>query len=120
MTDAIKQKFLVLYLIPASVMADWAKTDPAIRQAEEKKMQEAWGKWMGAHAKMIISTEAGGKTKRVTASGVADVRNAMAAYTIVRADSHEAAATVFKDHPHFMMFPGEAIEVMECLSIPGM
>jgi hypothetical protein len=28
MTDATKQKFLVLYLIPASVMADWAKTDP--------------------------------------------------------------------------------------------
>ena len=44
----------------------------------------------------------------------------MAAYTIVRADSHEAAADVFKDHPHFMMFPGEAIEVMECLPIPGM
>ena len=44
----------------------------------------------------------------------------MAAYTIVRAASHEAAANVFKDHPHFTMFPGEAIEVMECLPIPDM
>ena len=44
MTDETKQKFLVLYLIPASVMADWAKTDPTIRQAEEQKMQAAWGK----------------------------------------------------------------------------
>ena len=42
MTDATKQKFLVLYLIPASVMADWAKTDPTIRQPEEQKMQAAW------------------------------------------------------------------------------
>jgi hypothetical protein len=45
MADAAKQKFLVLYLIPASVMADWAKTDPAIRQPEEQKMQAAWRKW---------------------------------------------------------------------------
>ena len=75
MTDAAKQKFLVLYLTPASVMADWTKTDPAIRQAEQQKMQAAWGKWMGEHAKMFISTEAGGKTKRVTASGVSDTRN---------------------------------------------
>jgi hypothetical protein len=44
MTEPAKQKFLVLYLIPASVMADWAKTDPTIRQPEEQKMQAAWGK----------------------------------------------------------------------------
>jgi hypothetical protein len=50
MTDAAKQKLLVLYLIPASVMADWAKTDPTTRQAEEQKMQAAWGKWMGPSA----------------------------------------------------------------------
>ncbi len=47
-------------------MEDWAKTDPAIRQPAEQKMQAAWGQWMSEHAKMIISTEAGGKTKRVT------------------------------------------------------
>src|SRR5258708_11857586 len=77
MTDATKQKFLVLFLIPASVMADWAKTDPTIRQAEEQKMQAAWGKWMGAHAKMIISTEPGGKSKRATASGGSDTKKAI-------------------------------------------
>ena len=27
MTDGTKQKFLVLYLIPTSVMEDWAKTE---------------------------------------------------------------------------------------------
>jgi predicted nuclease of restriction endonuclease-like (RecB) superfamily/CheY-like chemotaxis protein len=75
MTDATKEKFLVLYLIPSSVMADWAKTDPTIRQAEEQKLQVAWGKWMSENAKMIIRTEAGGKTKRVTESGVSDTKN---------------------------------------------
>jgi hypothetical protein len=37
----------------------------------------------------------------------------------VRADSHEAAARIFEGHPHFMIFPGDGIEVMECLPIPG-
>ena len=119
MTDAIKQKFLVLYLIPASVMADWAKTDPAIRQAEEKKMQEAWGKWMGAHAKMIISTEAGGKTKRVTAGGVSDARNDIILCSFVEAESHEAAAKAFEDHPH-LQIPQSSIEVMYVRPMGGM
>ena len=86
MADATKQKFLVLYLIPASVMADWAKTDPSTRQAEEQKMQAAWGKWMGEHAEMIISTEAGGKTKRVTASGVSDTKNDIILCSFVEAE----------------------------------
>jgi hypothetical protein len=111
MTDATKQKFLVLYLIPSSVMADWAKTDPATRKAEEQKMHAAWGKWMGEHAKMIISTEAGGKTKRVTASGVSDTKNDIILCSFVEAESHEAAAKAFENHPH-LQIPQSSIEVM--------
>jgi hypothetical protein len=92
MTSATKQKFLVLYLIPPSVMADWAKTDPAVRQPAEQKMQAEWGKWMSEHADMIVSTEAGGKTKRVTASGVSDTKNDIILCSFVEAESHDAAA----------------------------
>ena len=88
MTDATKQKVLVLYLIPASVMADWAKTDLTIREPEEQKMQAAWRKWMGEHGKMIISTESGGKTKRVTASGVSDTKNDIILCSFIEAESH--------------------------------
>jgi len=119
MTDATKQKFLVLYLIPASVMADWAKTDPATRQAEEQKMQAAWGKWMGEHAKMIISTEAGGKTKRVTASGVSDTKNDIILCSFVEAESHEAAAKAFENHPH-LQIPQSSIEIMYVRPMGGM
>jgi len=38
MTDAAKQKFLVLYLIPSSVMADWGEDrsrDTAGRRTED-------------------------------------------------------------------------------------
>ena len=111
MTESKMQKFLILYLVPASVMADWAKTDPAIRQAEEQKMMAAWGKWMSEHAEMIISTEAGGKTKRVTASGVSDTKNDIILCSFVEAESHEAAAKAFENHPH-LQIPQSSIEVM--------
>ena len=111
MIDAAKEKFLVLYLIPGSVMADWAKTDPTIRQAEEQKMQAAWGKWMGEHAKMIISSEAGGKTKRVTERGVSDTKNDIILCSFVEAESHEAAAKAFENHPH-LQIPQSSIEIM--------
>jgi hypothetical protein len=119
MAEATKQKFLVLYLIPASVMADWAKTDPATRQPEEQKMQAAWGKWMGEHANMIISTEAGGKTKRVTASGVSDTKNDIILCSFVEAESHDAAAKAFENHPH-LQIPQSSIEVMSVRPMSGM
>ena len=43
----------------------------------------------------------------------------MAAYTVVQAESHEAAAKLFLNHPHFTIFPGDGVEIMECLPIPG-
>jgi hypothetical protein len=60
-----------------------------------------------------------GKTKRVGANGIADVSNEMGAFTVVRAESHEAAAKMFENHPHFAIFPGEAVEVMPVLPIPA-
>jgi hypothetical protein len=111
MTDLKSKKFLVLYLAPASVLEDWAKTDPAIRQPAEQKMQAEWAKWMSEHAKMILSTEAGGKTKRVTASGVSDIKNDIMLYVFVEAESHEAAAKAFENHPH-LQIPQSSIEVM--------
>jgi hypothetical protein len=74
-------------------------------------MHAAWGKWMADHAEMIISTEAGGKTKRVTTSGVSDTRNDIALCSYVEAQSHEAAAKAFEDHPH-LQIPQSSIEVM--------
>ena len=42
----------------------------------------------------------------------------MAAFSIVQAESHEAAAKLFLNHPHFTIFPGDGVEIMECLPIP--
>ena len=42
----------------------------------------------------------------------------MTAWVVLRADSHEAAARLFEGHPHFTIFPGDGVEVMEVLPMP--
>ena len=58
-----------------------------------------------------------GKTKKVSSNGIEDISNAMGAFTLVNADSHEAAAKLFENHPRFKHFPGESIEVTPVLPI---
>ncbi len=72
MTSPDSKKFIVMYLIPTAVMDDWKKIDPEKRKADEEKLMGEWSAWTKDHAKMILDTNAGGKTKLVTASGVSD------------------------------------------------
>jgi hypothetical protein len=41
----------------------------------------------------------------------------MSAYTVVRAESHDAAGKLFERHPRFTIFPGDSVEVMPVLPI---
>jgi hypothetical protein len=43
MVTSTLKKFLVLYLVPADVLADWAKTDPATRKAAEQRCKATGG-----------------------------------------------------------------------------
>jgi len=114
------KKFLVTYLAPASVIAEWKKTDPDTRKVAEEKMQAQWKKWMIDHAKVFADVGAGvGKTKAVTSNGTSDTRNDIMLYSIVEAESHEAAGKTFEDHPH-LQIPQSCIEIMEIHPLPGM
>ncbi|WP_372785219.1 hypothetical protein [Phenylobacterium sp.] len=106
--------FLAVYTgSPSGAPAD---LDPATMA----KGMAAWGGWMQDHAAAVVDTGGPlGKTKRVSPSGVADIRNQMSGYVVVRAESHEAAAKLFEGHPHFSIFPGDGVEIMEVLPIPG-
>jgi hypothetical protein len=70
-------------------------------------------------ASVVVQGGPLGKTKRTDAQGVSNIKNSMVGYVVVQAESHEAAAKMFENHPHFTIFPGEAVEIMECLPIPG-
>ena len=80
----------------------------------------AWHKWMNDHAAAVVTMGGPlGKTKKIGPDGISDTRNRMTGYIIVQADSHEAAAKMFEGHPHFTIFPGDSVEVMECLPVPA-
>jgi hypothetical protein len=100
--------------------AEWDRLDPQARAARQQQGIAAWTKWGEAHAGAIVDDGSPlGKTKRASAEGITDTRNAITGYTIVEAESHEAAARMFADHPHFAIFPGDSVEIMECLPIPS-
>jgi len=114
------KNFLAVYLGSAAGMDAWKKMDEEQRKPKEAAGIQAWHAWVHANAQAIVDPGGPlGKTKRVSKQGIADVRNEMGAYTVVQAESHEAAAKLFENHPHFTIFPGDAIEVMERLPIPG-
>ena len=81
----------------------------------------AWHKWMADHATSVVTAGGPlGKTKKIGKDGITDIRNRMSGYIVVQAESHEAAAKLFEGHPHFSIFPGDSVEVMECLPIPSL
>jgi hypothetical protein len=100
--------------------AAWEALSEADRRAKEQEGMAAWKAWVEKHHAAIVSMGGPlGKTKKVTQRGIDDTSNHMAAFTVVRADSHEAAAILFDKHPHFAIFPGDSVEIMPVLAIPG-
>ena len=101
--------------------AEWDALGENERRAREAAGIEAWMTWGATHGAAVVF-EGGplGKTLRTSRDGVTPIRNALAGYVVVEAESHEAAARMFEGHPHFAIFPGEAVEIMEVLPIPGM
>lgn len=104
----------------SSRRAAWDALSEGERRAKEQEGMAAWKAWVEKNRASIV--EMGGplgKTKKVTQGGIADVSNELAAFTVVRAQSPEAAAKLFEGHPHFTIFPGDAVEIMPILPIPG-
>jgi hypothetical protein len=107
--------FLALYM-GSDTPVDPSTLDPAVMD----KGMAAWGQWMADHAGQMVDHGGPlGKTKKAAADGVTDTRNKVAGYVIVHAETHEAAARLFENHPHFAIFPGDSVEVMELMPIPG-
>ena len=108
-------KFLAVYTGTTPPEGQAALSDGMIA-----KGMAAWGDWMSRNAARIVDTGGPlGVTKRVSAGGVADTHNNLSGYVVIEAQSHAEAASLFEGHPHFSIFPGDAVEIMECLPIPG-
>jgi hypothetical protein len=100
--------------------AAWDALPEGERRAKEREGMAAWTAWVEKHHDAIVSMGGPlGKTKKVTQRGIEDMSNEMGAFTVVRADSHAAAAKLFDKHPQFSIFPGDGVEIMPVLPIPG-
>jgi len=110
------KNFTVIYMAPVSVLEEWMKKPEAERKEADTKMRVDWDAWMKVHASTILNTIALGKTKLVSATGVADAKNDMMLSSYVQGESAEAVADIFKDHPH-LGIPGATIEIMEARSM---
>lgn len=117
------KQFMAVYVgtVSAQERSGWDKLSDAERDTRIKAGMEAWMAWGEKHKDAIVVNGGPlGKTKRVGPGGVTDIKNTLAGYIVVQAESHEAAAKMFEGHPHFTIFPGDSVEIMECLPIPEM
>jgi hypothetical protein len=113
------KSFLAVYTGSAQAQARWQALSEAQRQERQQAGFKAWGEWVERNQAVIVDGGSPlGRTKRVSQAGVSDIRNDLAAWVVVKAESHEAAARLFENHPHFALFPGEGVEIMECLPVP--
>lgn len=114
------KKYLAVFTGTPEKMAEWQQLGADERKKREQAGMAGWKKWVEDNARAIKDHGSPlGKTKRVTDSGIADIRNNLAAWTVVEAESQDAAARLFLNHPHFKIFPGDGVEIMECLPMPG-
>jgi hypothetical protein len=103
-----------------SKATEWRALPEEEQRSREQKGLAAWHAWVEKHkAEIVFMGGPLGATKKISAAGVEDVVNGLGGFTVVRADSHETAAQMFENHPHFAIFPGDAVEVMPVLAIPG-
>ena len=114
------KKYLAVFLGSSESMNAWKTLDAVVRKEKEDAGMQAWMKWVENNKNSIVDMGSPlGKTKRVTKDGMADIRNDIGAWIVIQAESQEDAAKLFLNHPHFMIFPGEAAEIMECLPMPN-
>ena len=117
------KEFMAVYVgsPQANEQSGWNSLSDAERTKREREGMQAWMKWGEDHAASIVVNGGPlGKTKFTSKDGVKDITNNIAGFIIVRAESHEAAAKMFLNHPHFAIFPGSGVEIMECTPIPTM
>lgn len=114
------KNYLAIFTGSESGSQAWQALDAQTQKSRTAEGMAAWHKWVADHQADIVAMGGPlGKTIRVDAEGLKDIRNAMAAYTIVRAQTHQDAAKMFLNHPHFSIFPGDGVEIMEVMPVPG-
>lgn len=116
------KNYLAIYIGSATSakVSQWEALDEKAREERTQAGMTAWKQWAMKNQTSVVGMGGPvGETKQIGPNGIKDMNNAVSAFTVVQAESHEAAAKLFLNHPHFAIFPGDSVEVMEVLPIPG-
>jgi hypothetical protein len=106
-------RFLAIYTMPNENVARFRALPRAEQDEIDNRGVPAWGEWEARHATAIVERGAMvGKTLRVTKAGIVPATNDICGYLVLEAETIEAAAKLFEDHPHLQIFPGETIDLM--------
>jgi hypothetical protein len=106
-------RFLAVYTMQPSAVAAFRARPKTEQDAIDARGVKAWQEWNAATAPQMV--EPGGmvgKTLRVMADGIAPATNTICAYLVVEAESLQAAAELFRTHPHITIFPGDTVDIM--------
>jgi hypothetical protein len=106
-------RFLAVYTMKRENVVRFRQLPQAEQAAVDAAGVPQWVAWEARHAAAILDRGGMvGKTRRVTKDGVAEATNDICGYLVVEAESLDAAARLFENHPHVAIFPGDAIDIM--------
>jgi hypothetical protein len=109
-------RFLVLYNSPTPAAEMMASVTP---EQAEAGMAE-WTAWSDKNRDAIVDLGVPLGTGRHLEQGSTSAGSSNATgYSVIQADSLDAATQILEDHPHFRT-PGGTIDVLEFLQMPGM
>ena len=112
-------RYVAVYTVKPEDLTAFRSRPKSEQEAIDKAGSEAWAEWSKRNASAIVATDVMvGKTMRVTRTGVADAQNQIAGFLIVEAADVTAAASLFDDHPHITVFPGDGIDIMPVVTGP--
>lgn len=112
-------KFLAVYTMKHEDFARFRNLPKAEQDAIDAVGIPQWIDWEERNASAIVNRGGMvGKTTRVTRAGVSPAANAICGYLIVEAETAEAAARLFVDHPHITVFPGDGVDIMPFVTDP--
>ena len=110
-------RFLAVYTMKPEDLASFRSLPKAEQDAIDAVGLPQWVAWEERNAPSIRDRGGMvGKTTRVTKDGISKAVNLFCGYVVVEAETAEAAARLFQDHPHITVFPGDGVDIMPFLT----
>lgn len=112
------KKFLAIFTCAENSKnhEEWKKLSQETQRERMQAGMAANEQWKARFKNQIIyeGSPLDEMTKLIDREGIHDLPSKMGYFLVVQANSHEEAARIFLEHPHFAIFPGDGVEVLEC------